>query len=428
MRWRSTAVGVTAIALSLGGGLAANAADGPAEAPPPADALASIQPSSSGIELLTLPPVSEEMSELASELSGKHTDDPNFASVEVTRKRDRIIVYWHGAPSRELLDTIESRPLVPIEIRPTQLAPSMLKGKAASLAHKDATVGSIGLKHDGSGLLVTLKESPENGWEKAAASSRFSTSLGVPVEVASDAAPVPAANARQFDVNYHLGGARIYDRGSGGACTSGFAVRQNITSREAMMFAAHCGPVGSQWSVYDGGPHYYIWGAVAARDTYHDGAIIDSGWSQPYSWTAAWNSDVYTPINGSAYPYVGQEICYSGSFSGLKCGNIVQQVDVGYELGGDLTDIKGFRTQHSNGEPAVGNGDSGGPGYQIVSSANGLKRNAVGIISAIPRESGSSCQGVPGNSAPGGRKCSSTAYATSVSSIAASLGYYIPVW
>ncbi len=255
MRWRSTAVVVSAIALSLGGGLAANAADGPSKAPQAAGVPASNRSSSSEVGMLTLPPVSEEMSELASELSGKLAGDPNFASVEVTRKRDLILVYWHGAQSRELLDTIERRPSVPVEIRPTQHAPSMLKAKAASVAQSDATVGSIGLKHDGSGLLVALKESPESGWENAAASSRFSTSLGVPVEVASDAAPVPA-NSRQFDVNY---------------------------------------------------------------------------------------------------PYVGQEICYSGSFSGLKCGNIVQQVDVRYELGGDLTDIKGFRTQHSNGEPAVGN-------------------------------------------------------------------------
>jgi hypothetical protein len=427
MRWRSTAVVASAIALSLGGGLSANAADGPTKGPPAADEPVSVQSSSSGIGALTLPPVSEEMSKLASELSGKLAVDPNFASVEVTRKRDRVIVYWHGAPGRELLDTIESRPSVPVEIRPTKLAPSMLNGKAASLARNDATVGSIELKPDGSGLLVALKD-PGNGREKASASSRFSKSLGVPVEVASDPAPVPAANSRQFDVNYHLGGARIKDWGSGSSCTSGFAVRQNITNKEAMMFAAHCGPVDSQWSVYDGGPYYYTWGAVTNRDIYHDGAIIDSGWSQPYSWTAAWNSDVFTPISGSAYPYVGQEICYSGSYSGLKCGNIVQQVNVAYNLGGDLTNVTGFRTQQSNGEPAVGNGDSGGPGYQLVSTADGLKRNAVGIISAIPGGSGTTCQGVPGDSAPGGRKCSSTAYATSVSSIAASLGYYIPVW
>ncbi len=98
MRWRSTAVVVSAIALSLGGGLAANAADGPAEAPPAANVPVSVQSSSSGIGALTLPPVSEEMSELASQLSGKLAGDPNFASVEVTPKRDRVIVYWHGAP------------------------------------------------------------------------------------------------------------------------------------------------------------------------------------------------------------------------------------------------------------------------------------------------------------------------------------------
>jgi hypothetical protein len=122
-------------------------------------------------------------------------------------------------------------------------------------------------------------------------------------------------------------------------------------------------------------------------------------WSQPFVWTSTWDSNVYTRIDGAASPYVGQELCDSGSYSGLVCGDIVRTTGVHMDLGGDLTSITGFQTQNSSNIPAAGNGDSGGPGYQLVSTANGVRRWAVGNISAIPSGSPATCHGTPGGGA-----------------------------
>jgi hypothetical protein len=119
---------------------------------------------------------------------------------------------------------------------------------------------------------------------------------------------------------------------------------------------------------------------------------------------------------------VGAEICYSGSFSGVVCGNIVQQTNVSYGVGGDLNALTGTITLQSGGQPAVGNGDSGGPGYMLVSQNGTLKRYASLIISAIPSGSGTTCTGVPGDAT---RKCSAQVWATSAPLIAATLGWAI---
>lgn len=75
--------------------------------------------------------------------------------------------------------------------------------------------------------------------------------------------------------------------------------------------------------------------------------------------------------------FIGQEICYSGSYGGLKCGDIVKDTSDIYQFEGYPTQITGFRTEQSNSEPAAGHGDSGGPGNQLVSTSSGLKRMAV---------------------------------------------------
>ena len=102
---------------------------------------------------------------------------------------------------------------------------------------------------------------------------------------------------------------------------------------------------------------------------------------------------------------------------------IVQEHGVVYDLGGDLTSVIGMRTLQSSGTTAVGNGDSGGPGYALVNVSGTLKRYAVSIISAIPGGSPATCTGVPGDPAAGERKCSATVYATSMPQIVSALGW-----
>jgi hypothetical protein len=404
-----------------------NADPSPQPAPPDKTQVKGPNPGISDVESLTLPMVSEEMSRLASELTKNFEHDPQFASSEVPPDRDRVIVHWHGAQSAGLSRLLSGHASTPVEVRQTKFLPGMLRQRASQLAATDADVHSYGINYDGSGLKVSVSTDGANGNSELELGRKYERQLRVPVKVNIGGRPQPAAETRQFDRGWHLGGARIYDWGSSGtACTSGFAVVKNGTTEQGTMFAAHCARNSVQWTAWDGGPYYYAWGAggIAATDYPHDGAIIKSSYSYPFIWTGAWNSSVYEEIKGDAYPFVGQELCYSGSYSGIKCGNIVKDTTYDYTFEGYPTTISGFRTEQSNSDPAVGNGDSGGPGYQLVGSPSGAKRLAVGIISGMPNGAGTSCQGVPGSET--GRRCSHIALATPVATIGIATGWHIP--
>ncbi|MBD7982737.1 chymotrypsin family serine protease [Oerskovia merdavium] len=387
--------------------------------PTQAETVSSENVTDADAKVLTAPPVDENMARLASELTGALADDSQFASAEVTLERDKIIVHWHGAVTNELQQILDREPAVPVEIAQTPLEPGAVRDLAQRILKEDSSVTSVSIPKDASYVNVTSATPP-----KAKARSSQSSVEGIPIRV-SDGGYI-GANSRQTDTGYHFGGARISrfsDPFITGNCTSGFAVRKlNDPSKHGMMFAAHCGATGSQWISSDG-TYAYPWGPITQRTTPYDGAIMESGFSNPYIWMNAWNASVYAQINGVANHYVGQELCYSGSFSGLVCGNIVVEPSINYNLGGDLTSVTGFVTVNNAGTPAAGNGDSGGPGYQLVNTSTGLKRYAVGIISAIPADAPPVCTGVAGSST---RACSPTVVTVSVNTIAAVLGWYVP--
>lgn len=373
---------------------------------------------------LTLPIVSEEMAQLASDVVEQFTEHPDFAAVEVTEDRSRVVVHWFGEPSAEVEHLVAGSDDVAVEFAPVQYRPAELRTAAESLL-ADASVASVSVRPDASGLDVSVRADDPAGTRRGAAID-WSARAGFPVDV-DQQAPEPAAT-RQNDLNYHLGGARIYrfeDPFLRGGCSSGFAVvRASDPSQQGMVLAAHCGSLGSNFVTVDD-LFAYRYGDLVARDTGYDGAILSMEWSQPFVWTSTWDSNVYTQIDGAASPYIGQELCYSGSYSGLVCGNIVRSTGVHMDLGGDLSSITGFQTQNSTHAPAAGNGDSGGPGYQLVNTANGVRRWAVGIISAIPGGSPTTCQGTPGGGTTD-RRCSPVVYSTSVVMIGNRTGWHVP--
>lgn len=372
---------------------------------------------------LTLPIVPEGMARLASDLAEQFGDDPDFSAVEVTEDRSRVVVHWYGQPSDAIESSISRASGVATEFAPVEYRPGDLR-QAAAVLLTDPSVASVSIPPDSSRLEISLHEALNTPGGRTA-STDWSARAGFPVSVELDA-PTPAAT-RQNDINYHLGGARIYrfeDPFIRGGCSSGFAVvRASDPSQQGTMLAAHCGGVGSRFVTSDG-TFAYHYGDMVARDTTHDGAILSMAWSQPFVWTNTWDSNVYTQVNGVASPYVGQELCYSGSYSGLVCGNIVRATGVAMNLGGDLTAVSAFRTENASGIPSAGNGDSGGPGYQLVNTVNGARRWAVGIISAIPSNSPTACRGVPGD--VNGRRCSPTVFSTSVVLIGNRTGWYVP--
>ncbi|ACZ32172.1 hypothetical protein Xcel_3172 [Xylanimonas cellulosilytica DSM 15894] len=371
--------------------------------------------------LLGLPPVPEEMSRLASDLMETYGDDARFASAEVTRDRSQLIVHWHGAMSNALAETLNTAPMVPVVVEQTPYLPGDVRAAAEQLA-QDPRVAMVAVAPDASSLTVAL--SPGISSQQSARGS-ITADVDFPVTFETNA-PV-AATTRQNDINYHLGGARIAlfdDPWIRAECTTAFAVVEPDTGTQGMLTAAHCGGVGSVWITSDG-TFAYSYGPITERSTSVDGAVIASGWSQPYVWTGSWDSNTYAPVHGQRSPYVGQEICYSGSFSGTSCANVVEAISVNYNLGGDLTSLTaGFRTEHPDGLPVAGNGDSGGAAYEITAAAGGAQRKAVGIISAIPVDSGTTCNGVPGGDS-NGRRCSSIVYSASVTALGAELGWAV---
>lgn len=382
-----------------------------------------------GEEVLALPPVTEEMNELASALSEQYSSHPQFSSVEVTRDRTQVIVYWNGEVDPGVDELISAAPGVAAVIEQTPYHPGDLREAARRLVESHDEIGSAAALHDGSGIRVSLDVISSQA-RRSTSGTQDQIRREVPYPLTfDDQAPTRAFdNTRLSDISFHFGGARITSFNTGSGCTSGFSVAKNDDPGvRGLMFAAHCGAVGEQWVTFDRTVtpiQPYLFGTTSTRDTLNDGAIMTSSFAQPYMWTAAYNSTVYSKINGQTTSYVGQELCLSGSYSGLNCGNIVASTTELYNLGGDLTSVFGLRTTNINGAPAAGNGDSGGPGYTIVSTSTGSQRLAVGIISAIPNPSPTTCQGVPG--AENGRKCSPTVWLTSVVTIGNNAGWHVP--
>ena len=376
-------------------------------------------------EALTLPAIPLEVAIYTEALQTELAEDPRFNVVEISEDRTEVTVWWHGDESKQLSALIGGAPaeLVRTNIAQTVHLPGDLKAAAQKIMSDGADLGvvSVSTPKDGSSLKVSV--SPLQNKQSANDSADIQSLTALPVVIEESSGFVPA-NTRQNDKGYHLGGASIHSYSTGGGCSSGFSVKRG--SEQGSMFAAHCGGVGEYWVTYDSfwDTAWYNYGTTDQRVTAYDGAIMKSNFSQAYMWTQGPTSTVYCAIKGQYTAPLGAEICYSGSQSGVVCGNIVQERNIPYSLGGDLSNVTGLRTEQSSGQPAAGNGDSGGPGYVILNVSGSSARYAATIISGIPYDSGTNCTGNPGG---GGRFCSATVVSTDVAAIAAASGWSIQV-
>lgn len=199
------------------------------------------------------------------------------------------------------------------------------------------------------------------------------------------------------------------DPGYINVCTTGWLVGRLDASARGMLSADHCGsgkPSTSWWYSWTQNSNTVLGtfqgqlSGLAASDLglWTGGQIADKGIPAVYvgSYTNATQADW---VRGGNYPALGTDVCYSGSRSGNVCDNevIAQGLTVCYDVFQCYAGIS--MTSQRDSIEAAGNGDSGGPVYQMV----GGQLNASGIISG--RVGGSStCTGDPGES--GGRQCS----------------------
>lgn len=377
-------------------------------------------------EALALPAIPLEVAKYTEALQTELAEDPRFNVVEISEDRKEIIVWWHGDQSEQLSALIDKAPaeLVRTSVTQTVYLPGDLKAAAQKIMSDGADLGvmSVSTPKDGSSLGVSV--SSEKNQRSASEPSAIQSLTAFPVVIEESAGFSPA-NTRQNDKGYHLGGASIHSYWMGSGCSNGFSVSRG--TEQGSMFAAHCGGVGEYWVTYDSywDTAWYNYGTTDQRVPAYDGAIMKSNFSQAYMWTQGPTSTMYGAIKGQYTAPLGAEICYSGSQSGVVCGNIVQERNFPYALDdGDLNNITGLVTEQLAGQPAAGNGDSGGPGYVIFSASGGAVRYAASIISAIPADSGTNCTGNPGGD---GRFCSTTVVSTDVAAIAAASGWSIQV-
>lgn len=312
-----------------------------------------------------------------------------------------------------------------VEVIPAQHSRAEIDAVMSSIVRSGGALGAgerivtaIPAK-DGSGIEIGIEST--SGRASRLSSTRLAAFLGdtsVPLSITQAPEVAPAGRVASYLNTYWLGGTGMSTPGSTSGsfygCSTGFAIGKLSSSDVGMLSAEHCGrdKPGTDW--------YYGWtsSTLAGRSLGNfQGTITSIGYTSD---TALWtggnlskmipaiytgdHNDVGTGefIRGGNYPAVGTDVCYTGSRSGNVCDNEVlyQGVLICYAVTQCYSALTW--TSQRNSIEAVGNGDSGGPVYQLVSG----KVMASGVISGIVGGS-STCTGEPGVS--GGRQCSPVA-------------------
>lgn len=436
---RTATTAAVTLAVALSGSAAAGAVDDTAGGGDATISTLAAGQSNDLLEQLVLAPVPRATIDAATAITNTYADDDRFASVEVSRDRTSVVVHWHGdAPAA--LEAIA--PEAGFAVQQTEYVPGELRRAAEQLLGSETTSGEVvttAVRPDGSGIDVMLDASTMVSARGSAASAgAIEADLGVvtgfPVAIV-DSATIDEAS-RQWD-QYAMGGSRIFkwnlNTGQvGGRCSSSYAMHRHLGDGSQLWStstAAHCGVVGDNWAAYQGVwpnaiTNALLWGAINIRAESRDFAAISTNFSNPFVYVGEYTSSSYTAIDGVANPFVGAEICYSGSLSGTVCGNVVQYADINYTLSDGLPGVTlvGNYTVNLNSQPAIGNGDSGGPGLMVAADPSGGDFVYASTIISAMTNAGTTCTGT---GAEGTRRCSGTGFSTNVSNGAAIGGWQV---
>lgn len=284
------------------------------------------------------------------------------------------------------------------------------------LANGDRIVTAIPAK-DGSSITVGLESA--GGGVSMFSESRLSSVLRTDINLVVEDAPdvKPATRNASGASEYWLGGNIMrtnVDATGGGywSCSTGFRIGNLSTSAPGMLSAEHCGRdkpyTAWQYSSVNNVTQNHIGdfqGFLSTAGFNSDTALWTGGRLSkmiPAIYTGSY-TDISTGefVRGGNYPAVGTDVCYTGSRSGNVCSNEVlfTGLTICYSVTQCYAGIT-WTSQRSSIE-AAGNGDSGGPVYQMVAG----KAMASGVISGIVGGS-QTCTGDPGTAT---RNCSPVA-------------------
>jgi hypothetical protein len=436
---RVTTSAAVAVGLTLSVTAAASASDDTADARDTTISTLAAGQSNDLLEQLVLAPVSSATIEAATAITDFYADDDRFASVEVSHDRTSVVVHWHGE-TPDALEAIATE--AGFTVQDTEYVPGDLRSAAEQLLGTETASGEVvttAVRPDGSGIDVMLDTSTMASARGSASSvgaveADLAVTTGFPVAIVESATVEEAS--RQWDT-YAMGGSRIFkwnlNTGQvGGRCSSSYAMHRHLGDGSQLWStstAAHCGVVGDNWAAYQGVwpneiTNALLWGAINIRAESRDFAAISTNFSNPFVYVGEYTSSSYTAIDGVANPFVGAEICYSGSLSGTVCGNVVQYADITYTLSDGLPGVTlvGNYTVNLNSLPAIGNGDSGGPGLMVAADPSGGDFVYASTIISAMTNAGTTCTGT---GPEGTRRCSGTAFSTNIGDGAAIGGWQV---
>lgn len=308
----------------------------------------------------------------------------------------KLVLYWHGTLPAVIHSLIKHL-ATPVAVRSAAYTFAELNTEARRLSRLPGVL-SVGALSDFSGLRVSLAagySTPNGQLHSMPNVQQLSTTVRL---VPGKASPSPAY-WRWDDVSPFWGGDVVQSPSE--ECTGGFAIRYPSGGQwhPGMTLSNHCG-ANAQWKTPVSGTFV---GNTGAGNGGLDGNYLSGSNYDPDVYIGADNSASGLSINGALYPTLGASVCYDGGFSGASCNNIIDTYPA-YALGWG----PGYWTDNANGQPADGNGDSGGP---VLAPSTGSGLNGIGIITAIDLSQEVPCQGVP---AGNGRNCSPHAFAMSL--------------
>ena len=314
----------------------------------------------------------------------------------------KLVLYWHGTLPA-VIDNLIKHLATPVAVRSAAYTATELNTEAQRLSGLPG-VASVAALSDFSGLRISVAD----GYSMPNAQQ-----LNTTVRLVPDNTRVSLAYWRWDDVSPFWGGDVV--QSSSGSCTGGFAIRYPSGGQwhPGMTLSNHCG-ANTQWHTPVSGTFV---GNTGAGNGGLDGNYLSGSNYDPDVYIGPNNSASGLSINGALYPTLGASVCYDGGFSGASCYNTIDSYPAYVQIGtGGPVFGPGYWTDNANGQPADGNGDSGGP---VVAPSTGSGLNAIGIITAIDTSRDVPCQGVPtGN----GRECSTHAFSMSLPDVLNGMG------
>lgn len=306
-----------------------------------------------------------------------------FFETKVIPLRHTLVVYWHGAlPANEARLIASLRAKIRIEVVKTRYSLAVLNRDVLAAIHSDRAVTGGWPLTDGSGIQIGIR----SGNPRSLASA-MRARYGVPVRVvhagtgsllSSCAVPYSSANlgpgSRCDDWENFWGGDVI--QSSYVFCSGGFGVH-NSSGGEYLVTAAHCADNGSG---YVNGISFWNGQTLGTKDSKyvgqitdvpgnHDTAVIPTGTgAQYYDGPGIYNGDTTNTkyVAGQLATSVGDSLCESGAFGGVKCGFTVKQLNATIpDPDYGTPDWTGLAeaTAGSAGGPIPG--DSGGPWFSL---------------------------------------------------------------